>query len=136
MVELQDALLANADRLLTAALAVLDLGNVGLARSLAILAMEESGKAIAIHERRVEMAYAPEGEPFVNARLENLWASHQEKLELVHRFLAEGAVLVRHRARRPGEEPCLPGNHQTMDSAARRSRPRGWCRRRPSRDPV
>ena len=89
VVELQDALLANADRLLTSALAVLDLGNVGLARSLAILAMEESGKAIAIHERRVEMAYAPEGEPFVNARLENLWASHQEKLELVHSFLAE-----------------------------------------------
>ncbi|MTK03172.1 AbiV family abortive infection protein [Micromonospora sp. CP22] len=89
MVELQDALLANADRLLTAALAVLDLGTVGLARSLAILAMEESGKAIALHERRVEMAYAPEGEPFVNARLENLWASHQEKLKLVHTFLAE-----------------------------------------------
>lgn len=39
VVELQDALLANADRLLTSALAVLDLGNVGLARSLAILAM-------------------------------------------------------------------------------------------------
>ncbi|MEU5565479.1 AbiV family abortive infection protein [Micromonospora musae] len=89
VVELQDDLLANADRLLTSALAVLDLGNVGLARSLAILAMEESGKAIAIHERRVEMAYAPDGEPFVNARLENLWASHQEKLELVHSFLAE-----------------------------------------------
>lgn len=89
VVELQDALLANADRLLTSALAVLDLGNVGLARSLAILGVEESGKAIAIHERRVQMAYEPEGEPFVNARLENLWASHQEKLELVHGFLAE-----------------------------------------------
>lgn len=89
VVELQDALLANADRLLTSALAVLDLGNIGLARSLAILGMEESGKAIAIHERRVQMAYAPEGEPFVNARLENLWASHQEKLKLVHSFLTE-----------------------------------------------
>lgn len=61
VVEIQDALLANTDRLLTSALAVLGLGNVGLARSLAILAMDESGKAIAIHERRVEMAYAPEG---------------------------------------------------------------------------
>jgi AbiV family abortive infection protein len=89
VVELQDALLANADRLLTSALAVLDHGNVGLARSLAILGMEESGKAIAIHERRVEMAYAPEGELFVNARLESLWASHQEKLELIHDFLSE-----------------------------------------------
>jgi AbiV family abortive infection protein len=89
VVELQDELLANADRLLKSALAVLDLGHVGLARSLAILGMEESGKAIAVHERCVQMAYAPEGEPFVNARLENLWARHQEKLELVHDFLTQ-----------------------------------------------
>lgn len=81
--------MANADRLLSCSLAVLGLDKVGLARSLAILGMEESGKAIVIHERRVQMAYAPEGEPFVNARLENLWASHQEKLELVHSFLTE-----------------------------------------------
>lgn len=59
VVELQDALLANADLLLNSALAVLDLGNVGLARSLAILAMEESGKAIAIHGRRVVKAGSP-----------------------------------------------------------------------------
>jgi AbiV family abortive infection protein len=52
---LQDALLANAHSLLTSALAVLDLGNVALARSLAILGLEESGKAIAVHNRRVEM---------------------------------------------------------------------------------
>jgi len=64
VMELQDALLANADRLLTSALAVLDLGHVPLGRSLAILGLEESGKAIAIHERRVEMASAPGGEPF------------------------------------------------------------------------
>jgi AbiV family abortive infection protein len=85
VVQLQDALLANADRLLRAALAVLDLGSVGLARSLAILAME-SGKAIAIHERRVQIAYAPE--PFVT-RLSRLWADHQSKLELVYEFLAD-----------------------------------------------
>lgn len=59
--KLQDELLANADRLLTSAIAVLDLGHVGLARSLAILGMEESGKAIAIHQRRVHIAFAPEG---------------------------------------------------------------------------
>ncbi len=68
VVAVQDSLLANADRLLTSALAVLELGNVGLARSLAILGMEESGKAIAMHERRVQMAYAPEGQPFVHRR--------------------------------------------------------------------
>lgn len=64
VVQLQDALLANADALLTSALAVLDLRHVALARSLAILGLEEFGKAIAIHERRVQMAHAPEGEPF------------------------------------------------------------------------
>ncbi|MFT4265285.1 MAG: AbiV family abortive infection protein [Nocardioides sp.] len=87
VVAVEDALLANADRLLNAALAVLDLGSFGLARSLAILGMEESGEAIAIHERRVEMAYAPEGEPFVTKQLNQLWASHPKKLRLVHSFL-------------------------------------------------
>ncbi len=37
VVQLQDALLANADALLTSALAVLNLGHVALARSLDIL---------------------------------------------------------------------------------------------------
>jgi AbiV family abortive infection protein len=103
--ELQDALLANADRLLVSALAVLGLGNVGLARSLAILGMEESGKAIAIHERRVEIAYAPEGEPFVNGRLQDLWLSHAKKLGLVHRFLAEEQYWF-------GTEPADPDANQ------------------------
>lgn len=90
VVRVQDALLFNADRLLSAALAVLEQepGNVGLARSLAILAMEESGKAIAIHERRVAIAYAPEGESFVTEQLAELWASHTRKLEVVYRFLS------------------------------------------------
>lgn len=87
VVQLQDALLANADALLTSALAVLDLGHVALARSLAILGLEESGKAIAVHERRVQMTSAPEGEPFRCAWLDELWASHQRKLEAVHGFL-------------------------------------------------
>ncbi len=89
VVGLQDALLANADRLLPAALTLLDRGDVGVARSLAVLGMEESGKAIALHQRRVEMAYEPENTLFVNDRLQNLWASHQEKLSLVHSFLED-----------------------------------------------
>ncbi len=87
VVQLQDALLANADTLLTSAMAVLDLGHVALARSLAILGLEESGKAIAVHERRVEMTSAPEGEPFRCAWLDELWGDHQKKLEKVHQFL-------------------------------------------------
>lgn len=87
VIELQDALLANADRLLQAAVAMLDREDVPLARSLAILGMEESGKAIALHERRARMAYAPEGEAFVDQRLNELWGQHTLKLEAVHYFL-------------------------------------------------
>ena len=87
VIRLQDALLANADTLLTSAIAILDLDHVALARSLAILGLEESGKAIAVHERRVAMVSAPEGEPFRCDLLDELWASHQQKLEAVHRFL-------------------------------------------------
>ncbi|MGY1976587.1 MULTISPECIES: AbiV family abortive infection protein [Nocardia] len=86
---MQDALLQNADNLLNSAIAVLELGNAGLARSLAILALEESGKAIAIRQRRVEMAYEPEGTPFVNQPLRQLWGRHEEKLRRVHRFLVQ-----------------------------------------------
>ncbi|MDH6194593.1 AbiV family abortive infection protein [Mycobacterium frederiksbergense] len=87
VVELHDELLANADRLLTAALDMLESGNLGLARSLAILGLEESGKAIAIHQRRRDIAYEDEGAPFVDAGLQKLWANHQSKLTLAYEFL-------------------------------------------------
>lgn len=87
VVRLYDELLANADRLLTSALTLLESGNKGLARSLAILGLEESGKAIAIHERRAEIAYEPEGAPFVSPRLEKLWGDHKLKLRLTYDFL-------------------------------------------------
>jgi AbiV family abortive infection protein len=89
VVRLQDALLANADNLLTSALALLDLRHIALARSLAILGLEESGKAIAVHERRVAMGYTVDGETFRCDRLDELWASHEKKLATVYRFLAE-----------------------------------------------
>ncbi len=87
VISLQDALLANADKLLRAALMMLENDNVALARSLAMLGMEESGKAIALHDRRVHMAYAPEGEPFVDERLQKLWGLHGHKLSVAHSFL-------------------------------------------------
>lgn len=89
VVNLQDALLHNADELLRAALAVLDLGNVALARSLAILGMEESGKAIAVHERRVQIVHEPEGTLFRCDWLDALWADHVKKLQAVHDFLVD-----------------------------------------------
>lgn len=80
-----DALLANADRLLQGAATLLESGQIGLARSIGILGAEESGKAIAIFRRRVEMATEPEGAPFVTAELRALWRSHNLKLEEVHK---------------------------------------------------
>lgn len=87
VIALQDALLENADRLLRAAITMLDNDEVALARSLAILGMEESGKAIALHERRVGIAYAPEGEAFVDKPLRELWGNHGLKLSAVYDFL-------------------------------------------------
>jgi AbiV family abortive infection protein len=84
---LQDELLANADRLLMAAARMLAAGDAALARSLAILGVEESAKAIALHDRRVAMAHAPEGEPFVNEWLSGVWRDHGKKLRLVHGFI-------------------------------------------------
>ena len=118
VVELQDALLANADTLLTSALAVLEQGRAGLAQSLAILGLEESGKAIAIHDRRIEIVSAPEGERFVNARLEDLWTSHQRKLALVHRFLSEEVYWF-------GVDPPNPGRNEERLGAIK-----GWSKRR------
>lgn len=121
VIALQDALLANADQLLRAALLMLESDNVPLARSLAILGMEESGKAIALHERRVQMAYASEGESFVNKRLHELWATHGRKLEVVHDFLVREEYWFGSEAADPEENARALGaidewkrNHNTL----------------------
>jgi AbiV family abortive infection protein len=87
VIRLQDALLENADTLLSSALSILELGHASLARSLAILGLEESGKALAVHERRVELGSATNGEKFRCEWLDELWASHEKKLDVVHGFL-------------------------------------------------
>jgi AbiV family abortive infection protein len=89
VVRLFDALLSNADALLNATAALLDAGQPGLARSLAVLGLEESGKAIAIHDRRVSIAYCDGDEPFVNDSLRKLWGSHPKKLKAVYTFLLD-----------------------------------------------
>lgn len=87
VVDLLDQVLSNADSLLASAIVLLEAGQVGRARALAILGMEESGKAIAIHERRVQMQHIEAGEPFMCEALHQLWPDHKRKLEAVHRFL-------------------------------------------------
>jgi AbiV family abortive infection protein len=126
VVRLQDALLANADALLTASLAVLDLGHFALARSLAILGLEESGKAIAVHERRVAMGYALEGETFRCDRLDELWASHQKKLETVHRFLVDEPYWFGTQPADPGENAAHLTTIKTWARGHDRSKQRGF----------
>jgi len=126
VVDLKDALLENADRLLTSALAVLERGNTGLARSLAILGLEESGKAIAIHDRQVEIAYDDEGAPFVDERLRKVWGHHSEKLRLVHRFLVEERYWFDVSAPNPDENLALLGAIEEWASEHNQLKQRGF----------
>jgi AbiV family abortive infection protein len=126
VVRLQDALLANADSLLTSALAVLELGNVALARSLAILGLEESGKAIAIHNRRVQIVRDPEGTPFITDDLRESWTDHQMKLELVHDFLVEEAYWFGTDPSDPEANAAYLGKIRTWASRHDRLKQRGF----------
>lgn len=117
VVRVQDAVLANADALLTSAIAILDLEHVALARSLAILGLEESGKAIALHNRRMAIVAAPEGEPFRCDELDDLWGDHQKKLETVHQFLVAEHYWF-------GEQPSDP-----EQNAAALGTIKSWARR-------
>ncbi len=117
VIRLQDALLSNADTLLTSAVTLLDVGNISLARSLAILGLEESGKAIAIHNRRVAMNHLPSGETFRCEELDLLWGSHQRKLETVHQFLVDERYWF-------GEGPSDP-----EENAASLGAIKSWARR-------
>ncbi|MDR1189606.1 MAG: AbiV family abortive infection protein [Bifidobacteriaceae bacterium] len=124
--KLQDALLANAHALLTSALAVLDLGNVALARSLAILGLEESGKAIAVHERRVEMGHTDDGTPFRNDRFDELWASHERKLEAVHSFLVREEYWFDVEPADPARNAAQLGKIKSWSRRHDRSKQRGF----------
>lgn len=126
VLRLQDALLANADALLTSALAVLDLGHVALARSLAILGLEESGKAVAVHERRLLMTSLPEGEPFRCDELDELWASHERKLETVHRFLLHEPYWFGTEAPNPDENAAVLGAIKSWARRQDKSKQRGF----------
>lgn len=126
VVKLQDALLANADALLTSALVVLERGHVGLARSLTILALEESGKAIAVHERRVQMPQLPDGEPFRCPQLDELWGSHQKKLELVHDFLVEEKYWFDVHPPDPDDNQALLGTIKAWSRRQDRAKQRGF----------
>ncbi|WP_218682634.1 AbiV family abortive infection protein [Microbacterium sp. BF1] len=126
MTSLQDALLSNADRLLQAAVTMLDVDELALARSLAILGMEESGKAIALHKRRVLMAYAPEGEAFVDRQLRDLWGKHHLKLDTVHQFLVDEEYWFGVEASDPVENERLLGTIEAWTRTHNADKQRGF----------
>lgn len=126
VIRLQDALLANADTLLNSALAVLDLGNGALARSLAILGLEESGKAIAIHQRRVAICSGLEGETFRCDKLDELWGSHQKKLEVVHEFLVNEPYWFDTEPPNPDETSAYLGTIKAWAQRHDKSKQRGF----------
>jgi AbiV family abortive infection protein len=126
VVRLLDALLANADTLLSSAVVLLETGHVALARSLAILGLEESGKAIAVHERRVAMGYAPDGETFRCEGLDQLWGSHEEKLKIVHRFLVEQPYWFDAQPPDPAKNAAYLGTIKSWAKRNDRSKQRGF----------
>jgi len=126
VIALEDALLANADKLLSSSIALLDRGDVGLARSLAILAIEESGKAIALHERRLQMAWEPEGAQFRCEWLDALWASHTKKLDQVHQFLEEEKYWFGEQASEPERNLALLGTLRAWSKRHDKQKQRGF----------
>lgn len=88
--DLYDALLANADRLCRDAELLMGAGSGGRARALAILALEESAKAIAIHEKRADAAMSGTTLPeTLDQIFWQEWTQHQPKLRRVRRFLID-----------------------------------------------
>jgi AbiV family abortive infection protein len=86
---LYDELLENADQLCRDAEVLLETGSVARGRALVILALEESAKAIAIHESRAEAAMAGLSVPRLDAEFWREWRGHVPKLRRVKRFLIE-----------------------------------------------
>lgn len=86
---LYDELLENADQLCRDAEVLLEAESVERARALVILALEESAKAIAIHESRAEAAMTGSSVPSLDRAFWREWRAHVPKLRRVKAFLIE-----------------------------------------------
>lgn len=85
--DLLDATLSNAFFLCRDANVLLQNGSIGRARALAVLALEECGKAIMIHEAKVESFHALLADPVLDAAFWKDWKTHLPKLRHVREFL-------------------------------------------------
>jgi AbiV family abortive infection protein len=126
VIRLQTALLANADALRKASEALVDRAQIGLARSLAILGLEESGKAIAVHRRRTLLVHLPEGESFRCAWLDALWASHEKKLTAVHDFLVAEEYWFAEQPPDPEETKAVLGSIRRWSDRQDKFKQRGF----------
>ncbi|GLK17191.1 AbiV family abortive infection protein [Herbiconiux flava] len=84
---LYDALLSNAWRLAREAEALAAVGAGGRARALAIVALEESGKAIMIHKAKIVSHTAGHRDPELDDQFWRDWRNHQPKLREVRAFI-------------------------------------------------
>ncbi|WP_084606002.1 AbiV family abortive infection protein [Agreia bicolorata] len=85
--DLYDEVLSNAFHLSQDARLLLEHGSVGRARALAVLALEEAGKAVMIHKAKVRSFREGLRDPHLDATFWKNWRSHQTKLRAVHDYI-------------------------------------------------
>lgn len=86
---LYDSVLHNADVLCRSANALLDIDSIAAARSLVVLALEESGKAILLHQARSAAWHSGSPAPDLDQRFWKRWGDHLKKLETARNFLVQ-----------------------------------------------
>lgn len=84
---LYDDVLANAFDLSQDARLLLKANSIGHARALAILALEECGKAIMIHQAKIVSFHNGDTDPILDEFFWKDWRTHQPKLRAVHDFI-------------------------------------------------
>lgn len=87
--DLYDAVLSNAFYLCQDSNILLEHGAAGRARALAVLALEECGKAVMIHEAKVSSYALDLPDPVLNDVFWKAWRTHLPKLRKVRDFLLQ-----------------------------------------------
>jgi AbiV family abortive infection protein len=87
--DLYDATLSNAFFLGQDAIVLLESGSVGRARALAVLSLEECGKAIMLHEAKVRSFALELPNPVLDDSFWKDWKTHLPKLRHVREFLIQ-----------------------------------------------
>jgi AbiV family abortive infection protein len=100
---LYDATLSNAFYLTQDANVLLEKGSTGRAHALAILALEECGKAILIHNAKVASHNRQLPDPELDDTFWQSWRTHQPKLRAVREFLIQNRYWFDYQPPEPDE---------------------------------